>query len=681
MRPRIALILIIMLLWASAAVRFHDLAKLPTGFNGEELDNLRVSETIRAGRLGVFYDVQQSAYSGREGLFPGLESIATDLLGDGFFCFRVLPALAGLLAVALVYSAGRRLIGTIGGLVAALVMAFGVLPVLLSRLVIAQTLIVPLVALLLWLIPYAVHIDRQGIGAGRLRTIPFTVIGLCLAIAAYSHWIGLLLWPLYLVGIIYLWRTRQPVNRHLLSYGGYSLLVGLIIAIPYVTTTLRVPDLSGMAAIWLQRPASVGTLLINSRNLLVSLLGGADISILLLLPIALLFVLGLIAAVRCWRQPGIALLLVSVGFGLLPAIWAGRGDYNLALAVPGAALLIGFGGQSLWDRFTVPDSRGKSDHPRRVLLLTLLGALAMLLFVAGLNAIIFNDWAADPLTARQFHTDWGDLALYLNADTDPSPLLICTENLTGSADQPLSQPALLQLMLHRERDQLRFSDCRTALVLAAGGQPERVVFRTVRDKSGQLQIPAAIHSWLTSGQAVTPMAGNDRLTMMTLSVEQPLADAIGRAALNPASWSLDTANKRDPAPLPVRMGDYLTFEGYTLDPQRHYQAGDYIYLSTYWRIDGAQQPDVRVFAHIISNTDQPPVMQNDGFAVLPNWLHPRDIVVQDQTIQVPYPFPDGLYWVSVGAYHASTQARVPLFDQDGQVRSDRLFLGTIRIGG
>jgi hypothetical protein len=218
------------------------------------------------------------------------------------------------------------------------------------------------------------------------------------------------------------------------------------------------------------------------------------------------------------------------------------------------------------------------------------------------------------------------------------------------------------------------------VVLVNGGQTERVIFNAVYDTSGLIQPPGALRHWLSLAAPITLMP-NSNLAMITLNVEQPLADTIGRLALSPASWTLDTADKRDPALLPVRMGDYLSFEGYNLAPLRHYKPGDFISLTTYWRIDGLQQPDIRVFAHIVNNADQPPVIQNDMFDVLPTYLRDRDIVVQSQIIQIPYPFPAGLYWISVGAYHAETQARVPLFDSDDQTRGDRLFLGTIQIDG
>jgi hypothetical protein len=67
--------------------------------------------------------------------------------------------------------------------------------------------------------------------------------------------------------------------------------------------------------------------------------------------------------------------------------------------------------------------------------------------------------------------------------------------------------------------------------------------------------------------------------------------------------------------------------------------------------------------------------------VASNYLRPRDIVIQTSVVQIPYPFPEGLYYLSVGAYHTNDNQRVPFFDETDRIRGDRLFLGTIEIKG
>src|SRR5579864_521016 len=169
------------------------------------------------------------------------------------------------------------------------------------------------------------------------------------------------------------------------------------------------------------------------------------------------------------------------------------------------------------------------------------------------------------------------------------------------------------------------------------------------------------------------------MTLITLNVEQPLADAIGKLTLSAVNWPPGLGSADDLVTLPVQMGDYLHFEGYSLDLMRSYKPGEFIHLVTYWRIDGSQRSDLRFFAHVLADPDTAPVIQNDTLDTLPEYLSDRDIVIQSQVMQIPYPFPAGDYFLSVGAYHATDQSRVPVYDEYSQVRGDRLFLGTLHV--
>ncbi|MHB8626446.1 MAG: ArnT family glycosyltransferase [Aggregatilineales bacterium] len=670
MSRRSELLWITALLLLAVAVRFYELGRLPAGFSDEEIDSLRISETVRSGQFGVFYNVQKGPNAGREGLFPALETLATGLIGEGLWSYRIVPSLAGLLGVALTYAAARRLVNKFGAFIAALSMAIGLWPVLLSRLALPQTLMVPIGAAALWLLARAAYIRRDGVDPLQPRTRTYTALGVMLALAAYTHWSGLLIWPLALVFALFLWRTRQPISRRAANYAGFALLVALILGIPYLTTTLRLPGLSGPATFWYQRPVDVNALLTHTRDLLVSLLGGDGGALIILLPIAIVLATGIGVMARRGRQPGAGLLLLALVFGAVPAIWTGRGDFNLALAFPAAAILIGAGATAIVESI-------QAVPTRRVVSLAAVFSGATLL--VGLNSQLFARWPDDPAIVQQYHTDLGHVALYLDMARDKMPTLVCTPNLFGDTEQPLSTPKLIQMMIHREVN-IRFSDCRTAVVLANGGRNERVIFDASQNGI-KPSIPLALQPWLPPDGTFSSVPGTQHLALATLNVEQPLADAIGKLILSPATWSPGQAGTLDPVTLPVQMGDYLHFEGYSLDTNREYKPGDFIHLITYWRIDGPQRSDVRVFAHVLADPDTAPVIQNDTLDTLPGYLTDRDIVIQSQLMQIPYPFPAGDYFLSVGAYHATDQSRVPVYDANGQVRGDRLFLGTLHIKG
>lgn len=664
-RPDLLWITVALLL--AAIVRFTDLARLPAGFSDEEIDSLRITETVRGGQFGVFYNIQKGFDAGREGLFPAIEALTTRLIGDGLWGYRVAPALIGLLGVAFTYAAARRLIGQPGALIAALGMAIGLWPVLLSRLALPQTLMPMISAAALWLLARVACIRPDGVDVAVPRTRTYTALGITLAFAAYAHWSGLLIAPLALVFAVYVWRTRQPIAQHALNYAGFGLLVALILGIPYLTTTLRLPGLSGLAVLWYERPPDIGAVLVRTRDLLVSFLSGDGSALIILLPTSVILAFGIGVVARRWRQPSAGLLLLAIIFGLLPAIWTGRGDFNLALAFPAAAILFGIGTKAIIEHL---QSRAASRT------LGLAAVLTGIVLLIGLNSQLFMRWPDDPEIAKQYHTDLGHMAIYLDTIRDNMPTLICTRNLFGNFEQPLSTPKLIQMMTHREIN-VRFSDCWNDVVLANGGQDERVIFEAASTLTSS--IPLALQPWLSKDTVFSSMPGTKYLMLATFNVEQSLADAIGQLTLSSTNWPPGRGSADDLVTLPVQMGDYLHFEGYVLDLSRTYKPGDFVHLTTYWRIDGAQRPDLRLFAHVLADPDTAPVIQNDTLDTLPDYLKDRDIIIQSQLMQVPYPFRPGDYFLSVGAYHVTDQSRVPVYDEYNQIRGDRLFLGTLHI--
>src|SRR5262249_39119228 len=158
-----------------------------------------------------------------------------------------------------------------------------------------------------------------------------------------------------------------------------------------------------------------------------------------------------------------------------------------------------------------------------------------------------------------------------------------------------------------------------------------------------------------------------------LAVDKELADALGRVTLARVDWDPNTGGAAQQAALPVRMGGYLTFGGYTFDTTKTYKPGDVLTIVTYWRADGDQIPDLRIFGHILRNPNAEPVLQDDMLSIDSSLLRARDVFIQVLNIPLPVSFPGGQYFVSIGAYSNETGQRLPVYDQD-QPRGDRLFL-------
>jgi len=275
------------------------------------------------------------------------------------------------------------------------------------------------------------------------------------------------------------------------------------------------------------------------------------------------------------------------------------------------------------------------------------------------------------------------LAAFLDRTQDDLTTSICTFNLKGLSEgklmsDRLSDPALLDLMTHRRDLDLRFSDCLTGLVLTRGGATQRFAFA---DSKAREVIPPPLKEWLNGGQTI-PVEGLPDGTVLKINVESTLADMSGKVTLSQVDWAPEaTDGTSDPVKLPVRMGGYLTFEGYLLPLGPVYKPGDIVNVITYWRADGPHvPPDLRLFIHMLNNPNTEPVIQNDILSIDSGSLANRDVFIQIMQVPLPTTLPSNTYYLSIGAYrdHDPNKARLPIFDANNQ-RGDRLFLAQITV--
>lgn len=87
--------------------------------------------------------------------------------------------------------------------------------------------------------------------------------------------------------------------------------------------------------------------------------------------------------------------------------------------------------------------------------------------------------------------------------------------------------------------------------------------------------------------------------------------------------------------------------------------------------------DLLIFTHILS--DSSTIAANrDSISVKPSQLQERDVYlhIADVTLENEQ---DGNYVVSVGVYQSSSDERLPVFDENNEVRGNRIFLYPIQI--
>ncbi|MCD4685940.1 MAG: glycosyltransferase family 39 protein [Anaerolineae bacterium] len=699
MNRRIELGLITGILLLAAVLRLADLTHLPPGFSDDELAYINITAMVREGDVAVFYQVGDG--EGRAGLYGILNGVLTGMVGDGLLGYRMLPFLGGMLTLALGYALARRMFDPTVALIALGSMAINLRLIMLARTSAAEALVPAAVLLVALALVTAFHLRRE-IQFHTPGTVAFALLGLLLGTTGYLHYSTLLLGPLVGVFFAHLIFTRQPLSRRVWNTGIFVIVLATIVALPFLMSLLRDTTLSEPHIVWRLRPQNVRDLVDGALHAISGVLWEGDPRVThsvdaapLLGPVlTLLMLAGVFEALKNWRDPRYALLLLLLLAGLLTDTWIGVDatfSANL-VALTALPLLIGVGVSVILRTLRMRGLRS-AWQPVAVGLVLILGVN-----VVVLRDRLFNDWAHDDAVYTAYHAHLGHLARYLDDTPDGLPVSLCATRMFEPGPAGLSPRATLGAMMHREGLAIRHSDCRGGLVLINAGAPMRVIFAGIAHRDA---MPPELHEWLVDG---VPLAidGLPEGSVLRVDVAQRVRDSGGVwSVLAPVSFMPDANGPGSPAEIPVSFEDQLTFAGY--DPRvldvDYVAGGAPIVLVTYWRVDGDLPPDLGIFTHLQPYPDVAP----DGAAndapripllepwteantidVVPAELQPRDFFVQVSQLPLAANTTPAEYALTVGAYDGT----VTILDQhlavldtalDYAPHGDRLLIANLTI--
>jgi len=243
---RISFVLAVCILLMGGFFRLVRLTELPPGLHSQEVIDLRLAENVRQGTVQVFFDI---GGEGREILYPGLLSTYTGLMGSGTVVYHILSFWIGMLVLALTFALTRRLYGDLGGLGAMGVMAFSWWPMLLSRTLGRETLLPLLVILTLLALILALpaYLRRR---TGSFQTTWFAVLGAVVALGVYLHPAGVMVAIAALIVVIgYNVRGTPRPSDNVRRAIGFTLMIMLILVLPYIITTINSPELNGVTRV------------------------------------------------------------------------------------------------------------------------------------------------------------------------------------------------------------------------------------------------------------------------------------------------------------------------------------------------------------------------------------------------------------------------------------------------
>ncbi len=670
MSNRVSYTLAIGLLLLAAVLRFAALPTLPPGFSGSEINDIRIAETVRQGRVEVFYNLNGQ---GREGLYQTFLAAATSE-GGGLLGYRILSYWLGLLTLALIYALGRRLFGAVAGLASMALMAVGMLPILLSRTVAPEAMIPLFVAAVLLALTLSLPVYGDD-PITQPKSTAFAALGILLGLGFYLHPVSFVVALFSMIFIASVVLTRRVSGRRVSSFTWFAVVIMIVIATPYVISSIQHPDLAAAGRLLVDDPTKSffdslsagfsGLFFVGDSSAAINLPGRPLID----LVSGLLMMVGLAVTLRYWRQSRCALLLTALVFIAPTALHAPSSPNFLAYAplLPLIALFFGVGVMTIYHSL-----------PRSTRLLAVLGLAALLIFnIVWATRDIFVNWANRPDVQETYNARLGQLAHYMDMTADKTPTVICTSNLRPQINPvSLTNTQLLALMMNRQNALLRYVDCGTALILAGGGDREQVI---LSEKNGLNGVNPFLQTWLSQGDLLN-RPGLPPDSVIDLQVADTLANRIGEFTTTaPAAFAPEAPSGATVVLPPVRFGGNVTFLGYEKSWAATYHPGDVVPVVTYWRVDGVLPSDLRLFTHVL--TDQTfPAAQSDPISVLPDELRPRDIFIQVTYIQLPRTMPRDTYTISIGAYESNTQTRLPVFEDD-HPNGARLFLGQIVVQG
>jgi 4-amino-4-deoxy-L-arabinose transferase-like glycosyltransferase len=403
-------------------LRVTDLTGAPLGISGDELFYYDDARLIMRGQFPVYFPNNY----GHEPLFQYLEAGFIRLIGAHAYTLRYTAVCVSMLGLAVSYALGKRLFKRRVGLIVMTLFATVFWSLFLGRIGLRVSTYPVLAMFSIYALWRALQ-DRSWrwtIAAGLLngltmytyvasRVFPGVIVGWLLIVAVFNRqWLqrtlrgnlrrilvfGALAVVVWLPLLIYSLQNPDLVNQRLYTMGGpfYSLQQGDFSGL--------INNLGAVAGMFNLRGDPDARYNPDARPVFEPLTG-------------LIFLIGVLVALRRFRQPAYSLLFVWLGVTLLPTLLAP--DAPAFLRASGAIFpTYALAGVGLDWLLTKSELRVPGAFtPRRLVVSGLCGAIAL----AALNfTALYGAWRTSPLMMKVYGSDMYFAARYLN-DNPPPP--------------------------------------------------------------------------------------------------------------------------------------------------------------------------------------------------------------------------------------------------------------------
>jgi len=646
------------------ALRTVALTHIPPGLHNDEVIEIKMTETVAGGRLGVFFPED----IGSEALYFYFAAPVIKLLGHSVFAMRLPSVFLSMVSLAVLWAFTRRLLGPPVALTALAGLAIVFWPVVFGRIISHVVVLVPLAALAAYWFWRAALTPR-----GRQRAM-WAGSGLWLGLAINGYTAARVLPAIWLVFGIYVLIADRAHWRQWWTGIAITLAVAALVVMPLFLYLARHPAADQLNFYDIDRPwvelwqgnlkpaldtalHTLGMFAFVGDPLPYYDIPGRPV----LEPVgALLLAVGLLSALRRWRQPRYAFILAWFFIALLPGMLSQPApNYTRTLGVQ--VVLFAFPGIAI----AAALKRWRSG--------VLVIALA-LLFLGNLAWTVrdyFFVWPATDIVRYWHQSGLKAIADYLQADPDASPVVICVPPYLVDERDPWWKPAWqhMRYLLKRPDLSLRYYDCADTLVFVPG--PARYAFPDQAHDAALDRFP--VYRFLSAAPIEVLSAGPALILRAEPSLEAHLTAVAAESAV---AWAPETGASDSSAQVPVNFGEDVEFLGYILSASA-LKAGQSLELVTYWRVIDALPPRLLQFTHLL-NAAGAVVAQQDRLGLTSASLQPGDILVQIHRLDLPPDLAEGAYVLSIGLYTPADGARLQITQSD-QPRGDRLWLKAIQV--
>ncbi|MCP4536118.1 MAG: glycosyltransferase family 39 protein [Chloroflexi bacterium] len=655
---------ITLILLLAAVLRFGALGDVPPGLAHDEVANWLIARDILAGRHAIYF----TAAYGHEPLYQYAQAATVALFGDHWLGLRYPSVAFGLLGLAVTYVLIRRLFGAPVALLTGGWLATSFWPIFYAR-VALRAISLPFIAALAAYFFFRA-IDRRA----KPRMTNWLLSGIFVGLSLYTYMAARIL-PVILVTFLVYLSLGMPVIRVYLSPHPWSRILVFLLIVTIVSAPLLIWLVTHPGAEFriaeVQKPLNrllEGDPSLVWQNFVANLkfftIAGdpwprqnipgrpvfAD-------PVsAALFYAGLLVAVWRWRDPRYGFLLIWLLGALGPSVATTvapssiRDILGLVVVFVFPALALVEAGRWIKEKLQFGVTAAAAVRN--------LQFAACILFLAPCLFLTVRDyffvWPQNEDVRFDYQSDLTIVAHQLDELVSGTPATVA-----GLSVHSMDGPGL-ELVTRRDVYDVRLCDTRETLLIPAGCDAWLFVLQVV-------PFDVDLRGLLLGWGAIDETGPQSSFVSYHLPDDTALRRDMERLA---TTVILPTG---DPVALPVSFDGYMAFWGYEW-LGHDAVPGKPLTLLTYWRVEQPPPNSLRIFVHLMGESDIP-VAQHDGLGSPSRGWSSGDWIVQKHVIQLPSDLPAGLYTPQLGLYNAPTGPRLSISG------TDRLLLSTVEIGG